>query len=66
MRQRVLATIRTVYDLPPAVLMISCTVLTWLCYFVLPLAAGLAIIVAVAALPWVEERLARERTGRVD
>jgi len=37
-----------------------------LCYFVLPLAAGLAIIVAGAALPWVEERLAGARTGRVE
>jgi len=66
MRQRVLATIRALYDLPPAVLMISCTLLTLLCYFVLPLAAGLAIIVAGAALPWIEERLAGARTGRVE
>ena len=59
MRRKTVNLIRAVYGLPPATLVASCSVLAGLCYFVLPLIAGIPIIVAAAAVPLIEEHLAK-------
>lgn len=66
MRERLLAAIRAVFALPPAAVWLSCVALTWICYFVLPLAAGIPIVVLVALLPWFEERLTARRGAPAD
>ena len=66
MRERVLAAIRAVYALPPVAVWIACVVLTWIGYFVLPLAAGLPIVVLAALLPWIEEHLTPRPSAPAD
>lgn len=64
MRKEMRNIIRTIYGLPPAAVVTSCSILILVCYFVLPLAAGVPIIAAAALLPWLEERLSKDDPGR--
>ena len=66
MMRELFAAIRAVFALPPAAVWLSCVALTWICYFVLPLAAGIPIVVVAALLPWFEERLTAHRGAPAD